>query len=167
MRKALLLVAGLGAVTVAGAALAASGENHMLNVPLPDGAIVHVQYAGKVPPRVVVSEAPRVDEFSPFGVLDMSALEMQRQMDAMMRQISAMAAQPATGASRLNVASFVNAPAGSNSVTIVTTSNGNSTCTRRTDVQSQGAGKPPKVVSSQSGDCSGTASAPGGRGNPA
>lgn len=166
MQKALLLVAGLGAVTVAGAAFAASGETHVLNVPLPDGAIAHVQYVGKVAPRVTVSEAPLPDQVGPFAVLDRSALDMQRQMDAMMRQISAMASQPLTGASRLNVASFGNAPAGSSSVTIVTTSNGSSTCTRRTEVQSQGAGKPPKVVSSQSGDCSGSPSAPAVRGNP-
>lgn len=166
MRKALLLVAGLGAVTVTGAALAASGETHMLNVPLPDGSIAHVQYVGKVAPRVTVSQAPTTDPFGPFAVLDRSAFDMQRQMDAMMRQISAMASQPVPGASHLNVASFGNAPAGASSVTIVTTTNGNSTCTRRTDVQSQGAGKPPKVLSSQTGDCGGGASAPSVRGNP-
>lgn len=166
MRKALLLAAGLGAVTVTGAALAASGETHMLNVPLPDGAIAHVQYVGKVAPRVTVSEAPGTDQFGPFAVLDRSAFDIQRQMDAMMRQIGAMASQPATGTSRLNVASFGNAPAGSSSVTIVTTSNGHSTCTRRTDVQSQGAGKPPKVLSSQSGDCGASPSASSVRGNP-
>jgi hypothetical protein len=62
----------------------------------------------------------------------------------------------------LNVAAYGNAPAGSSSVTIVSTSNGTKTCTRRTDVTSQGAGKAPKVVSSVSGDCADASAAPRG-----
>jgi hypothetical protein len=53
----------------------------------------------------------------------------------------------------MNVAAFGNTPAGTQSVTVVSTSNGAKTCTRTTEVTAQGAGKPPKVVTNVSGDC--------------
>jgi hypothetical protein len=46
------------------------------------------------------------------------------------------------------------------SVTVVSTSNGAKTCTRTTEVMSQGSGKPPKLVSNVSGDCSSAPGAP-------
>lgn len=154
MRKAVSLVAaGLGAVTLAGAALAATRDTHMLNVSLPDGSVAHVEYVGSVPPKVTVSQPP--PSFMPFGMLDRSAFDMQREMDAMMRQISSMARAPMAGAPGLNVAAYGDTPPGSSSVTIVTTSNGSKSCTRRTEVVSQGPGKAPRVASSLSGDCAG------------
>ena len=66
----------------------------------------------------------------------------------------------------MNVAVYGNAPAGTQSVTVVSTSNGSKSCTRTTQLTSQGAGKPPKVVTSVSGDCAQT-SAPPLVGNPA
>lgn len=168
MRKALSLAAvGLGAAMLAGAAIAAARDAHTLNVPLPDGSVAQVEYVGSVPPRVTLSPAPVAQVWQPFGVLDRSSLDIERQLDAMMRQISSMARAPMASGTGLNVAAYGNAPAGSSSITIVTTSNGTKTCTRRTEVQSQGQGKAPKVVSSLSGDCGGTAAAPAPRGNPA
>lgn len=156
MRKALsIAAAGLSAVTLAGAAFAAARNTHMLSVPLPDGSVAQVEYVGSVPPRVTVS--PAVPAFTPFGMLDRSAFDIERQMDAMMQQISSMARVPAVGGTGLDVAAYGNAPAGSSSVTIVTTSSGGKTCTRRTEVNSQGPGKPPKVASSLTGDCAGGA----------
>ena len=165
MRKAFsLAAAGLGAATLAGAALAATRDTHMLSVPLPDGSVAHVEYVGSVPPKITVF--PAAPAFTPFGMLDRSALDMQRQMDAMMRQISSMARAPLAGGTGLNVAAYGNAPAGSSSVTIVTTSNGSKTCTRRTEIDSQGPGKAPKVASSLSGDCAGGAAVPAPQRNP-
>lgn len=168
MRKALgLAVAGLGAVALTGAAAAASRESHTLNVPLPDGSIAHVEYVGNVAPRVTVSPAAVAAPFPSFGMFDRSAFEMQRQMDVMMQQLGAIARAPAASASRLNVASYGNAPAGSTSITVVTTSNGTTSCTRRTDVESLGPGKAPKVTSTQSGECGASAAATARPGNPA
>ena len=65
-----------------------------------------------------------------------------------------MARAPLAGAAGLNVAAYGNAPAGSESVTVVSTSNGSKTCTRTTEVTAQGPGKAPKVVTNVSGDCS-------------
>ena len=161
MRKAVgLVLAGLGAVTLTGAAVAASRDTHTMNVPLPDGSVAHVEYVGSVAPKVTVSPAPLAGPFAPFGIFDRSGFDMERQIDAMMRQINDMARAPIAGAPGLSVAAYGNAPAGANSVTVVSTSNGVKTCTRTTEVTSQGAGKPPKVVTSLSGDCGGGVPSP-------
>jgi hypothetical protein len=162
MRKALAIVlAGVGAVTLTSAAIAASRDSHTMTVPLPDGSTATISYVGAVAPNVSVTPAPMAQIFAPFGLFDRSAFDMQRQIDAMMREINAVASRPAAGGvPGLNVAAYGNTPAGSSSVTIVSTSNGTKTCTRRTDVTSQGAGKAPKVVSSVSGDCAGGQAAP-------
>ena len=161
MHKASAIVlAGLGAVTLTGAAAAASRDTHILNVALPDGATARVEYVGNIAPKVTVTPAPVAGPFAQFGMFDRSMFDMDRQIDAMMRQVSEMTRQPIAGAPGLNVAAYGNAPAGSSSVTIVSTSNGTQTCTRRTDVTSQGPGKAPKVVSSLSGNCGETHAAP-------
>jgi hypothetical protein len=150
MRKAYAIVlAGLGAAAIAGAAAAASRDTHILNVPAPDGSTVRVEYVGDVAPKVTVVPAP----IAPFGMFDRSMFDMQRQIDAMMRQVDAMTRAPLAGAPGLNVAAYGNAPAGSQSVTVVSTSKGSKTCTRTTEVTAQGAGKPPKVMTNVSGDC--------------
>jgi hypothetical protein len=138
-----------------------------MNIPLPDGSIAHVEYVGSVAPKVTVSPAPLASPWAPFGMFGRSAFDIERQIDAMMRQLDAAARTPVAGVPGLNVASYGNAPAGSSSVTIVTTSNGTKSCTRRTDVTSQGPGKAPKVVSTLSGDCGAPASSPAAPANPA
>jgi hypothetical protein len=151
MRKAFgLVVAGLGAAAIAGAAVAATRDTHILNVPAPDGSTVRVEYVGDVAPKVTVVPGPVV---APFGLFDRSAFDIQRQIDAMMHQVDTMAKMPIVGTPGLNVAAYGNAPAGSESVTVVSTSNGSKTCTRTTEVTAQGVGKPPKVVTNVSGDC--------------
>jgi hypothetical protein len=151
MRKASgLVLATLGAAAIAGAAVAASRDSHIMNVPAPDGSTVRVEYVGNVAPKVTVVPAPAI---APFGLFDRSLFDMQRQIDAMMRQADTMARMPVAGARGLNVAAYGNAPAGTQSVTVVSTSNGSKTCTRTTEVTAQGVGKPPKVVTNVSGDC--------------
>ena len=156
MRKAFgLVLAGMGATALAGAAIAASRDTHTMNVPLPDGSTARVEYVGNVAPKVTVVPAP----VSPFGLFDRSMFDMHRQIDAMMREVDAMTRMPVAGAPNLNVAAYGNAPEGTQSITVVSTSNGAKTCTRTTEVTSQGAGKPPKVVTNVTGDC-GAAPAP-------
>jgi hypothetical protein len=124
-----------------------------MTVPLPDGSSVRIDYVGNVAPKVSVTPAALSGPFAPFGLFDRSAFDMQRQIDAMMRQIDSMAKTPIAGTPGLNVAAYGDAPAGTQSVTVVSTSNGAATCTRTTEVTSQGTGKPPKVVTSVSGNC--------------
>jgi hypothetical protein len=146
------LVGGIAAA-LGGAAIAAKPQTHVMNVPLPDGSTVRVEYVGDVAPKVTVAPAPRTGDFwmgrlPSFGHFDRLFEQMNRQM----RQIEQMARQPA-GSPGMNIASYGNMPAGANSVSVVTVSNGGSTCTRTTEVTSQGPGKPPRVVSNVSGNC--------------
>lgn len=161
MRKAFAIVlAGLGAVTLTGAAVAASRDTHTMNVPLPDGSTARIEYVGNVAPKVTVTPAPFAVGFPSFGMFDRHMADMQRQIDAMLREMNNVAEHPIAGAPGMNVAAYGNAPAGTRSVTVVSTSNGAKTCTRTTQVTSQGAGKPPKVVTNASADCAGTAPPP-------
>jgi hypothetical protein len=155
MQKAVgFVLAGLGAAAVAGAAVAASRNSHTMNVPLPDGSTAKVEYIGEVAPKVTVIPAPILPiGFPVLGIFDRSTADMQRQIDAMMREVNSVAAHPIAVVPGMNVAGYGNAPAGTQSVTVVSTSNGAKTCTRTTEVTSEGAGKPPKVVTNVSGDC--------------
>ena len=161
MHKAFVIVlAGLGAVTLTGAAAAASRDTHVLNVPLPDGSTARVEYVGSVAPKVSVTPAPVQSIFAPFGMFDRGMFDMQRQIDAMMREMRNAPTRPLPGTPGFNIAAYGNAPAGTQSVTVVSTSNGNVTCTRTTEITSEGPGKAPKVVSNATGDCGGAAATP-------
>src|SRR4029079_19408782 len=95
MRKAFALVlAGRGAVAITGAAAAASQDVHVMSVPLPDGSTARVEYVGKVAPKVTVTPAPFAMSFRAFGMFDQSMFDMQRQIDAMMREVDRVARQP-------------------------------------------------------------------------
>lgn len=154
MRKAhAIVLGGLGAIALTSAAVAATRNTHTLDVPLPDGSVAKIEYVGDVAPKVTVTPAPLSVGFPAFEMFDRSMADMQRQIDAMVRQMNEVAAHPVSGAPGMNVAAYGNMPAGSSSVTVVSTSNGTKTCTRTTEVTSQGAGKPPKVVSNVSGEC--------------
>lgn len=154
MRRAYAIVlAGLGAVTLAGAAAASGRDTHIMNVPLPDGSTARIEYVGNVMPKVNITPAPSAWAFPSFGMFDRGLADMEHQIDAMMRQVDAIARQPIGGAPGVNVAAYGNAPAGTQSVTVVSTSDGTKTCTRTTEVTAQGSGKPPKVVTNVTGDC--------------
>jgi hypothetical protein len=166
MRKlAQFALAGAAAAALAGTAYAASKNAHVMDVALPDGAIAHIQYYGDVAPKVTI--APRAEagmpglwapmSFPGFGDLDQTIARMNQETEAMIRQAQTMAAHPGTPG--LDVASYGNMPAGANSVSVVSYSNGSRTCTRTTRSVSEGPGKPPKVTTEVSGDC-GPASAP-------
>lgn len=160
LKKLPFALAGI-AVALAGAAYAADRNIHVINVNLPDGAVARVEYVGDVPPKVTIAPAPFASDarqvtLAPgFAGFDQMMEQMDRQTAAMMSQVDRLAHQP-IAAPGLNVVSFGSLPPGANSVTIETVSNGGRTCTRRTEVVSQGPGKAPKVISNASGDCSST-----------
>jgi hypothetical protein len=153
----IFMLAGV-ASALAGTAIAASPKTHVMNVPLPDGSVARVEYVGDVAPKVTVAPPAMPGGFwstgamAPFGNFD----GMFEQLDRQMRQMEQMARQP-IGAPGMNVAAYGNIPAGSNSVSVVTVSNGGTSCTRTTQVVSQGAGKPPKVTTNETGNCAGVA----------
>lgn len=167
MRKlAKFALTGAAAAALAGTAYAASHNAHVMDVSLPGGSVAHIQYFGDVAPKVrvtprVVSGAPGLwapMAFPRFEDIDRSIAQMNQQTEAMIRQAQSMAARP--GAPGVNVASYGNMPAGSNSVSVLSYSNGGQTCTRTTQVTSEGPGKPPKVTTNVSGNCARATGAP-------
>jgi len=161
----------IGAVglALAGAAAAAAPKSHTMDVSLPDGSVAHIEYVGDVAPKVRIDPRPLADAggmwaMPSFAGFDRMIEQMQRQNQEMMRQAQQMSRQPTAGAPY--VASYGNLPAGESSTTVVSVSNGGSTCTRTTEVVSQGAGKAPKVTSNVSGQC-GKDAAPVGPTHPA
>lgn len=167
MRKlAKFALAGAFASALAGTALAASKTAHVMDVELPDGAVAHIQYSGDIAPKVTIVpglEARMPGLWAPmafprFEDLDQAIARMNQQTEAMIRQAQTIAAHP--GEPGVNVASYSNLPAGSDSVSVVSYANGGRTCTRTTKSVSQGPGKPPKVTTSISGDCGAASSAP-------
>lgn len=160
-----IALAGAAGLALAGTAHALGTDRHVMNVQLPDGSVAHVEYVGDVAPKVTIEPGRAVSqsEWGPsFVGFDRMMADMDRQTQAMVRQAQEMARQARTVPGAPLVASFGNAPAGaSSSETIVSYSNGGSTCTRTTESVSQGPGKPPKVRSSVSGNCAtGAAPAP-------
>jgi hypothetical protein len=154
-----IALAGVAAA-LAGTAIAASPRSHVMNVPLPDGSVARVEYVGDVAPKVTIAPAPFESAWlsgamPSFAGFDRIIEQMDRQSREMMRQVQQIQAHP--GVPGLNVAGFGSLPAGADSVSVVSVSNGHGTCTRTTQVVSQGAGKPPKVTSNVSGDCQSSA----------
>ncbi len=101
--------------------------------------------------------------FPSFGGFDRIMADMQRRSQEMIRQAQEMARKGTVAAPY--IASYGNVPAGESSTTVVSVSNGGGTCTRTTNVVSQGPGKPPKVTSNVTGDCG--SAPPAGATNPA
>lgn len=147
-----------GIAAIAGTAVAAGPRTHMMNVSLPDGSVAHIQYVGDVAPKVTIQPRRFANIGQQWAPIP-SFVGFDQVMQRMNQQIQEMARQP-MGGPGVNVASYGNLPAGAMSTSVVSYSNGGSTCTRTTEVVSQGPGKAPKVTSNVSGDCS---SAPAGQ----
>ena len=168
-------VAGAAAAALAGTAFAAANKTHVMNVPLPDGSVARVEYVGDVAPKVTVAPRPLAATAMPwsmpmpsFAGFDQIIQEMNRQSQEIIRRAQEMARQPAASAGGAPyIASYGNLPASGTSTTVVSVSNGRGTCTRTTQVVSQGPGKPPKVTSNVTGQCANDAQPSSGPVNPA
>ena len=154
--------AGVAAAALAGTAVAAAPNTHVMNVRLPGGSTARVEYVGNVAPKVTITPNAAADARDPFWNrvampfpsfvgFDKIFEQMRQQSQEMMRRAQKMAHQPVGAAPY--VASYGNLPAGQTSTTVVSVSNGGSTCTRTTEVVSQGPGKPAKVTSNVTGQC--------------
>lgn len=149
-----IALAGVAAVALVGSAVAASPKTHVMNVPLPDGSVARVEYVGDVAPKVTLAPASTPGAFWMGGLPSFAQFDrLFEQLNVQMRQTEQMARLPGN-APGMDVASYGrDLPDGASSVSVVSVSNGGSTCTRQTEVTSQGSGKAPKVVSTVSGDC--------------
>jgi hypothetical protein len=164
LRKLGGIALAAAAAAVAGGAIAAGSKSHVMNVALPDGSVARIEYVGDVAPKVTVAPpkvaagAWAVPAFPSLGDLDRMVADLNRQRAAIIRQAQQLARQsaPATG-SAANLAAYGDVPGGSVSTTVVSVRNGNTSCTRTTQIVGQGPGKPPKVVENASGNCTGLA----------
>jgi len=163
MRKIQIgLLAGIASLALAGTAVAATARDHVLNVTLPEGSIEQIHYTGDVAPRVALAPPREIAvpiafepfEMAPFADFERISAAMDRQMEAMMRQASTMAALPVSADGKIDTAAFGKMPAGTVHYSFVSTSSGNGTCSRSVQVTAFGPKQQPKVVSQSSGDCS-------------
>ncbi|MEI9996897.1 MAG: hypothetical protein WDM91_20050 [Rhizomicrobium sp.] len=156
-----VVVAGAGALLLAGSvALAASRPAvHDITIQLPDGGVEHVQYTGDIAPKVVFDAQPfgmvAADWTPSFAAFDALDAAMDRQMEAMLRQVRAL--QAANGGP--NDAVLRALPPGTSSYSRIMTTNGARSCVRTIQVRAPESGGKPQVVSQTSGDCGDSAAA--------
>jgi hypothetical protein len=149
-----MLLAGVASV-----ALASTVAAHTLTVQLPDGTVEHIDYAGDVAPRVSFVPAPAspaADWFgpnSPFVLMRQIAAQMDREADAMMRQMHALAVQPLAGPGQPIEVDLTRLPPGTQSYSFVSTLSPNGVCSQSTEIISKGPGQKPQVITHSSGNC--------------
>ena len=130
------LLAGIACVGLAGApALAAdqASQSHEMTIQLPGGGTTRIFYTGDVAPKVTIGPGATTTGWpAPVGFgsdpafarMERMSAEMNRRMDAMMHQVQAMSLAPFANMPQLNGAAFRNLPAGGQSYSFVSTSNG-------------------------------------------
>lgn len=96
-------------------------------------------------------------------MLDRVSADMDRQLDATLRQIRTLGALPVNDAALVNWASMQTLPAGATRYSYFATSNGKGFCARTVEIISEGPHQRPKVTSSTSGDCAADGSAAVGK----
>lgn len=161
------VLAGVAALCAAGTAMAASNDNHVMRVNLPDGSVARIDYKGDVAPKVRIDPSVQVvpvrlvDPFdaSPFAGFDQVFADMDRQVAAMMQQARALATIADDGNAKPDLAALRGITGGTVSYRFVSVRNGNQVCSRSWQMTSQPSGQQPKLVSTSSGDCDGSAGA--------
>jgi len=165
MRKLRTVVlSGVAALAVAGAALAATRDMHVMKVGLPDGSVARIKYAGDVAPKVIVAPAPDavplsflgVVDAAPFTAFDRIAASMDRDMDAMVHEIVAFQPMLPSADGKIDLAALGKLPPGTVRYQLVSTSDGSGTCSRSVEVTSYGPDHKPRIVSNSVGNCAST-----------
>jgi hypothetical protein len=178
MRKiSAILLVGAAVLSLGAFVLPAASKGpaiHEMTVQLPGGGTETIRYTGDVAPKVsivraslaVVWPAPIELGWEPsFGAFDRIAAEMNRQMDALLRQARTVAPWSATN--DLSQAALNDLGAGGSAYTVVSETFGNSVCTRMTQITTPPNGGKPKVVSQTSGNCNASPTGAGTAPNPA
>ena len=155
-----IILAGGAALLAFGTAAVAAETIHTMNVALPDGSVAHIHYVGNVAPKVVVAPTAVAMPVAfvaadPFAMFDRISYAMDRQMDAMLRQASAMAEAAPAANGQLSEAALKSLPPGTVSYSFTSFSSGNgASCSQSVQVTSLGQNQPPKVERQSQGDCS-------------
>lgn len=157
LTRSTLLIAGGAALLVAGSGAVAAEKLNKMEVALPDGGTVHVEYAGEVAPKVTVEPVEQRQarvQYDPFAELDRIAYQMRLRQQAMMQQMAAMRAAAAEGraAAPGAVTMVGNAPAGAQ-VSYFSSTTDASGCTRTVRYSSDGSGAAPQITRASAGTC--------------
>jgi hypothetical protein len=163
------VIAGAATLLFAGAAIAATTNLHTMRVSLPDGSVAQITYVGDTAPKIAIEPVDALPAAfaEPFAAMDrdfarVSAI-MEAQRQQAMQQVVALQRQAAVGAQPGKVFVPGAVPAGgSYSYTVVSSSDGQGSCTQSVEWRSDGTGKQPLVTRASSGDCG---AAKGGEGN--
>ena len=151
-----IILAGGAALLALGTAAVAADKLHTMNVALPDGSVVQVQYAGDVAPKVALApvEAVPIAFADPFAELDQVAATMEAQHQALMQQFARMqeAAAKASSAGANGVTLTGSLPAGTHFTYVSSTTDANG-CTQTVEYSSDGTSEQPKVTKTSAGSC--------------
>src|ERR1700754_456774 len=140
------VLTGAAALAVAGAALAANRDMHVMKVGLPDGSVARIEYAGDMAPKVVVPPASDVVpvgflgafDTAPFAAFDRIAASMDHDMAAMIHEIGAFEPVLPSGDGEIDFAALGKLPPGTVHYEVVSTNDGGTTCSRSVEVTSYG-----------------------------
>jgi hypothetical protein len=140
---------------VACAALAGTVAARTLTVQLPDGTTEHIDYAGDVAPQVSFVPAPAaaMDPNAPFALMQQISAQMDRDADAMMRQMQQIAAQPLAGPGQPIPIDMTKLPPGTQSYSFVSTLSPSGACSQSTEIIAKGPGQKPQVITHRAGNC--------------
>jgi hypothetical protein len=154
------LLAGVASVALAGTVAA-----HTLTLQLPDGTTEQITYSGDVapqisftPPQAHPAATPQSADWafgpqSPFALMRQIAAQMDRDADAMMRQMQEIAAQPMAGPGQPIQIDITKLPPGTQSYSFVSTLSPRGVCSQSTEVIARGSGQKPQVITHRSGNC--------------
>lgn len=164
MRKLpVAVLAGGATVLLAGAAMAASHDMHVMKVALPDGGVAQVTYQGDVAPKIRISGGPSAQamaepvalfDLAPFADMDRMAALMDRQADMAMQQMAAMQREAAVGhAPQHLLTAGGKVTPGMVSYSYVSTTTSEGGCTRTVEWRSDGNSAQPKMTRTSAGSC--------------
>lgn len=164
MRKfRMAVLGGTATLLLAGAAVAASNDMHVMKVALPDGSVAQISYRGNVAPKVRISGGPGVAmqaepialfDMAPFVEMDRMAAMMDRQANIAMQQMAAFQREAAVGrAPQPLLTAGGKAPPGVVSYSYVSTTTSEGGCTRTVEWRSDGTGPQPKMTKTSAGSC--------------
>lgn len=148
-------VAALAIAGFSGFALARDAL-HTMTVRAPDGGTVTVRYTGDVAPQIAFGAAPRETGFaqfpSPFAMMERITAQMDRQMDAMLRETNALMARM-PDANPAIPAGFWNMPMGPSGLSAIAEGGKGSFCMKSMEITNTGDGRAPHVVTHTAGNC--------------